>query len=135
MDFVSIRLITDDPKRLVRFYESISGLSARWYTEDFAEVATPSCTLAIASTRTVALFGVGSARPADNHTAIIEFRVADVDKEHERLKDLVRDLVQAPTTMPWGNRSLLFRDPDGNLVNFFTPVTAEAIKKFDGPSN
>jgi hypothetical protein len=23
--------------------------------------------------------------------------------------------------MPWGNRSLLFRDPDGNLVNFFTP--------------
>jgi hypothetical protein len=32
--------------------------------------------------------------------------------------------------MPWGNRSLLFRDPDGNLVNFFTPVTPEATKKF-----
>ena len=32
--------------------------------------------------------------------------------------------------MPWGNRSLLFRDPDGNLVNFFTPVTSEAIRKF-----
>ena len=28
--------------------------------------------------------------------------------------------------MPWGNRSLLFRDPDGNLVNFFTPVTPAA---------
>jgi hypothetical protein len=38
--------------------------------------------------------------------------------------------IQEPTTMPWGNRSLLFRDPDGNLVNFFTPVTPEAIKKF-----
>lgn len=34
-------------------------------------------------------------------------------------------------TMPWGNRSILFRDPDGNLVNFFTPVTEDAIKKFD----
>ena len=33
-------------------------------------------------------------------------------------------------TMPWGNRSLLFRDPDGNLVNFFTPVTPEARKKY-----
>ena len=33
--------------------------------------------------------------------------------------------------MPWGNRSLLFRDPDGNLINFFTPVSAEAIKKFN----
>jgi hypothetical protein len=39
-------------------------------------------------------------------------------------------LVQEPTTMPWGNRSLLFRDPDGNLVNFFTPITAEPIKNF-----
>jgi hypothetical protein len=32
--------------------------------------------------------------------------------------------------MPWGNRSLLFRDPDGNLVNVFTPVTAEARATF-----
>lgn len=24
----------------------------------------------------------------------------------------------------------LFRDPDGNLVNLFTPVSKEAIKKF-----
>jgi hypothetical protein len=39
-------------------------------------------------------------------------------------------LVQEPTTMPWGNHSLLFRDPDGNLVNFFTPVSAAAIAKF-----
>ncbi|MBN9509316.1 MAG: VOC family protein [Alphaproteobacteria bacterium] len=135
MDLVSIRLITDDPGRLVGFYEGISGVAATWYTDDFAEVIMPSCTLAIASTRTVALFGAGSARPADNHTAIIEFRVADVDKEHERLRGLVRDVVQAPTTMPWGNRSLLFRDPDGNLVNFFTPVTAEAIRKFARPGN
>jgi len=132
MNLVSIRLITDDPKRLVAFYETISGLRATWYTDAFAELVTPSSTLAIAATATVALFGEGSARPADNHTAIIEFRVADVDAEYERLRTAVTDLVQAPTTMPWGNRSLLFRDPDGNLVNFFTPVTPEAIRKFDG---
>lgn len=35
--------------------------------------------------------------------------------------------------MPWGNRSILFRDPDGNLVNLFTPVTEEAIKRFREP--
>src|SRR3979411_982014 len=40
------------------------------------------------------------------------------------------DFVNEPTTMPWGNRSLLFRDPDGNLVNFFTPVTPAAVEKF-----
>ena len=131
MDFVSIRVITDQIKPLVQFYEAVTGLAATWYTEDFAELATNSCTLAIGSTRTLALFGANVAQPAANRSAIIEFRVDDVDADYRRLTDAVGDFVQAPTTMPWGNRSLLLRDPDGNLVNLFTPVSAEAIKKFD----
>lgn len=131
MNFVSVRIITADVPRLVRFYERVMGLPATMYTEDFAELSTPACTLAIGGTRTLLLFGDDIARPADNHTAIIEFRVDDVDEEFSRLSDLVAGkVVQEPTTMPWGNRSLLFRDPDGNLVNFFTPVTSEAIRKF-----
>ena len=132
MNFVSVRVITSDVSRLVEFYEAITGLSATRYTEDFAELATPACTLAIGSERTVALFGAGSARPAANHSCIIEFRVDDVDRDFARLEKVVSEFVQQPTTMPWGNRSLLFRDPDGNLINFFTPVSAEAIKKFNG---
>jgi hypothetical protein len=58
--------------------------------------------------------------------------VDDVDAEFERLRPLVDGWVQEPTTMPWGNRSILFRDPDGNLVNLFTPVTEDAIRKFSG---
>ncbi|MFY0582675.1 VOC family protein [Cystobacter fuscus] len=131
MNFVSIRLITADIERLIRFYERVTGLTATRYTEDFAELSTPACTLAIGSTRTLQLFGGNVARPADNHTAIIEFRVEDVDESFRRLADVIGgSLVQKPTTMPWGNRSLLFRDPDGTLVNFFTPVTKEAITKF-----
>ncbi len=130
MDYVSTRFITDDIKRLVRFYEEVTGLSPRWLTEEFAEFATPSCTLAIGSKRTMDMFGAGAARPADNHTAIIEFRVDDVDEEYEKLGAVISDFVQRPTTQPWGNRSLLFRDPDGNLINFFTPVSAQAIRKF-----
>jgi len=130
MDFVSIRIITGDVARLVDFYERATGVRADWSTEDFAELRTASGTLAIGSTRTVALFAPGSARPADNNTVIIEFLVADVDGVHRNLADFVTDFVTEPTTMPWGNRSLLLRDPDGNLVNFFTPVTPAAIEKF-----
>ena len=130
MDFVSTRVITGDVNRLVGFYEKVTGGQAVWGNEDFAEVRTAHGTLAIGSTRTVPLFAPGSARPADNHSVIIEFLVDDVDALHEDLKSVVRDFVSVPTTMPWGNRSLLFRDPDGNLVNFFTPVTPEAIEKF-----
>ena len=131
MDFHSVRLITDDPKRLVGFYEAVTGLSATWYSEDFAEVATRSGVLAIASARVTARVNPGAARPADNHSAILEFRVGDVDAEYEKHKHAIGEVVQPPTTMPWGNRSLLFRDPDGNLVNLFAPVTAEAIRRFE----
>ena len=130
MHLVSIRLITDDVRRLVEFYESVTATAASWSTPDFAEVSTPVGTLAIGSTRTVALFGAGSARAGDNHTAIIEFLVDDVDAEYSRIREFAPDIVGEPATMPWGNRSLLFRDPDGNLVNFFTPVTPAARQKF-----
>lgn len=130
MDFVSVRIITDDIKRLVRFYEDI-GLTATWYTDEFAELSTPSCTLAIGSKRTMDLFGAGAATPASNRSVILEFRVSDVDEEYKKLEKVVAEFVQHPTTQPWGNRSVLFRDPDGNLVNLFTPVTAEAIARND----
>jgi predicted enzyme related to lactoylglutathione lyase len=132
MDFVSIRVITDDVARLAGFYAKATGVQATFYTEDFAELSTAHGTLAIGSTRTVPLFAPGAARPASNHTVIIEFLVDDVDAVRQNLAGLVAeaDFVQEPTTMPWGNRSLLFRDPDGNLVNFFTPVTPAAIEKF-----
>jgi predicted enzyme related to lactoylglutathione lyase len=120
MKLASIRIITADIGRLVGFYEQVAGVKATMFTEDFGELATPGCTLAIGSTRTLRLFG-GDLRAGDNRSVIIEFRVDDVDGDYRRLAEVIGEgLVQAPTTMPWGNRSLLFRDPDGNLVNLFS---------------
>jgi predicted enzyme related to lactoylglutathione lyase len=131
MNLVSMRIITDKFERLVSFYENISGLPAARFGGVFAELATPGSTLAIGSTQTLQAFHAeGILYPAQNRSAIIEFLVEDVDKEFVRLKEYVAEFVQEPTTMPWGNRSLLFHDPDGTLVNFFTPVTPEAISKF-----
>lgn len=131
MDLVSLRIITDDLEPLVEFYERVTGTVAVRYSPVFAELIFPSFTLAIGHTRTTQLFGEDSARPAENYSAIIEFKVVDLDREYERLQPIVREWVQKPTTMPWGNRSILCRDPDGNLVNLFTPVSEDAIKKFN----
>ncbi|OMF65277.1 VOC family protein [Paenibacillus sp. FSL R5-0766] len=130
MNFASVRIITDDVDRLVEFYEKITGVSAERPAPVFAELVMPLCTLAIGHSQTVQLFGAGSAVAANDRTVIIEFHVHDVDAEYERLKPFVDEWVKEPTTMPWGNRALLFRDPDGNLVNLFTPVTEEAIQRF-----
>lgn len=129
-NLVSLRIITADIKRLVQFFEDATGTTAKWATDDFAEVISESFTLAIGSTRTLAFFGDDVAEPATNKSIIIEFLVENVDDNYEMIKGLTSEIVQKPTTMPWGNRSLLFRDPDGNLINFFTPVSDEAKKKF-----
>ena len=52
-----------------------------------------------------------------------EFEVENVDEEYERLKTLNVPIVKLPTTQPWGRCSLWFRDPDGNIVNFFSTVS------------
>ena len=128
----SVRIITDDLDRLVGFYETVTGITADRPAAPFAELVSPVATLAIGHSQTVKLFGEGSARAADNHSAIIEWQVDDVDAEYARLKDLVGDWVQEPTTMPWGNRSTLLRDPDGNLVNLYAPQTEAARARFAG---
>ncbi|MFG6504542.1 VOC family protein [Microbacterium sp. P05] len=124
MDLASIRIITRDVDRLTRFYEAVTGITATRPAPVFAELRTTSGALAIASTATVAMLGDSAPPPASNNSIIIEFLVTDVDAEFVRLHDALEDVVLPPTTMPWGNRSTLFRDPDGNLVNLFSrPAT------------
>ena len=125
MNFVSVRIITDNLDAMVEFYEKVTGFAADRPEPVFAELHFPSCTLAHGHTSTAALFN-NAARPAANETAIIEWIVDDVDAEYERLQPIVSEWEQKPTLMPWGNRSILFRDPDGHLVNLFTPVTEDA---------
>lgn len=120
MDFASIRIITEDVDRLAGFYERVTETSAVRPAPVFAEFRTATGALAIGSTATVAMLGERAPRPGKNDSVIIEFLVADVDAEFARLKDFLEDVVLEPTTMPWGNRSALFRDPDGNMVNLFS---------------
>jgi predicted enzyme related to lactoylglutathione lyase len=127
MKFASTRLIAADIKALVSFYEKVTGQTADWLAPVFAEIVTPAATLAIGSAETVALFKEGSAEPAANRTAIIEFQVDDVEAEFARLKDEL-EVVHEPKMMPWGNRAAQFRDPEGTLVSLLllspTPLSS-----------
>ena len=129
MKFASTRLIAADIKAMVSFYEMVTGLPAEWLAPVFAEIVTPAATLAIGSAETVALCKEGSAQPGSNRTAYIEFQVEDIDADYERLKDKV-PLVHELKTMPWGNKTFQFRDPEGTAVSLYMPATDEAKKRF-----
>ncbi|KXO99473.1 VOC family protein [Tsukamurella pseudospumae] len=124
MQLAATRIFTDDVDALVTFYERVTGLDIARVHPLFAELRTPSGTLAIASTRTVPALGEGVAAARQNRSVALDFHVEDVDALYGTLTDLADAVVLPPTVMPWGNKSLLLRDPDGNLVNLFTPPAA-----------
>lgn len=137
MKLISTRIITDDVKRLVDFYARITGLPVVQFTPSFAEFKTDIAALAIGGVETMQFWGGDEvAKAARNQTVIVEFIVNDVDEIYNSLENFREPyVVQKPTVLPWGNKSLLLRDPDGNLVNFFTPVTPEAIERFNQAIN
>ncbi|NHT19033.1 VOC family protein [Cellulomonas sp. IC4_254] len=119
MPLTSIRLVTEDVDRLVAFYERVTGLVATRPVPAFAQLTGPGAVLAVAHVDTVARLG-GVLLPAANRSVVVEFEVADVEAELARLDPDPADVLLPPTTMPWGNRSALLRDPDGNVVNLFS---------------
>ena len=121
MKLAQARLVTNDVPALARFYEEILGIASTG-SEDYVELRVAGITLAISSKRSVDLFNAEAAEPAANRSVILDFQVKDVDRERSRLQELVTQFILEPTDQPWGTRSMLFRDPDGNLINFFTPA-------------
>lgn len=113
-------IISSDIKELVAFYEQVLGTKAKWSGDSYAEFPTRAGVLAIFSSAAQEQYIPNITEPGKNRSVILEFKVADVDQEYARLKNIVKVWVKPPSTQPWGTRSIYFRDPDGNLVDFFT---------------
>lgn len=120
MKFASIRLVTEQFEALLAFYKNLSEIEPVRLADGFAEVRFEGVVLAISAQQLVARFNAGAAIAAANRSAILEFQVADVESVRSRLVQENVEIVMPPTRMPWGNLSLLVRDPDGNLVNVYS---------------
>ena len=118
---VNTCLITNDVNRLAAFYAKVLQMQPHQASDSYFEFRTSVGVLALFAADAQEKYIPGSATPGQNHSAILEFRVDDVDQEYQRLREFVKPWVKGPTTQPWGTRSIYFRDPDGNLVDFFTP--------------
>jgi predicted enzyme related to lactoylglutathione lyase len=119
MRFASIRLVTHQIDALVDFYAALTGVQANRPAPLFAEFPLPGATLAISVESVVTQYNAGAVVAGANRSSLIEFEVDDVPAAMGQLP-AGTDVVMKPTTMPWGNVSMLIRDPDGNVINIFS---------------
>jgi catechol 2,3-dioxygenase-like lactoylglutathione lyase family enzyme len=121
MRFNGICLVTRDVLRLRSFYAAILQVEAEG-EDTFTMLATHGAALSIFTEEGMELMAPGSMQDSWCGRYTHEFEVEDVDKEFERLKAMNVIFVKPPTTQTWGRRSVWFRDPDGNIINFFASV-------------
>ena len=121
MRFNGICIISADVRRLAEFYIRLLGVEGS-VNSTFVGLATEGASLSIFSDEEMEIMAPGSTRGAGRGGHTIEFEVDDVDRQYDRLQEMRVPIVKAPTTQPWGRRSVWFRDPDGNIVNFYANV-------------
>ncbi len=124
MRLAQTRIVTTDVRRLAGFYEDVLGTAAEG-SEEYVELRAGGAALAISSERAVAVYGARAGGHDEARPMILDFETEDVDAERRRLDGIVARFLLEPTTQPWGNRSMVFRDPDGNLVNIFSRVSTD----------
>ena len=126
MDLVQSRIVTDDIARLAAFYARLVRVPVV-LNDYYVEVPTGTASVGFSRRRFTEYREDQAARPCcPRHQAeiMLDFRVGDVDAEYQRIGRLGVAWVMAPATQPWGCRTMIFRDPAGNLVNVSSPAGA-----------
>lgn len=121
MKFTGICLVSEHVPALVQFYTKILGCQAVG-GNIHAEFTVGGLNLAIFTRQGMEEMAPGSMQGAGSGGFTISFEVENVDEQHEQLKALGVPIVKPPATYSWGTRSVWFRDPDGNIVNFYSHV-------------
>ena len=124
MELVQSRIVTDDVERLAAFYARLVGVPAA-LNEYYVEVQAGPASVGFSKRRFTEYHRCSPAAAEDGPQdrrpeTILDFLVNDVDAEYERVKALGVEWVMPPAAQPWGNRSMIFRDPERNLINVFS---------------
>jgi catechol 2,3-dioxygenase-like lactoylglutathione lyase family enzyme len=118
-------VIVNDPDAALAFYRDTLGLELR---NDVAREDFRWITVGAASQPAVSIvltnYIQGSPADLDTVAGLVakgglygpHFGAQDLDAVFAAVRDAGGEVVQEPTTQPWGVRDCAFRDPSGNLV-------------------
>ncbi len=120
--FQLLTLFVDDLPRMVAFYRDVLGIDTPWEgDEPYAEFRHEGIRFALFPRSALEdMMGVDATFPLGlNGTFVLSIHFDDpvlVDAEYERLLQLEVPFVYRPRDEPWGVRSAMVQDPEGNLI-------------------
>lgn len=107
-------LSSADVPRIATFFSDAFAVTPRFANDAFAEFVLPSG-FRIAFFKPVGPTAKTFSTSTDRRTAAVGLTVDDVDAAHARIVELPGAAVSGPPKdHPWGERSFLLTDPDGN---------------------
>jgi catechol 2,3-dioxygenase-like lactoylglutathione lyase family enzyme len=132
MKFSNVRLLVKDYKKCFKFYTEQIGLEPLWGEENGCyasfKVADGIEGLAIFSSDLMAS-AIGNDEKTQpigyREKSMVVFEVENVDDTYQALLGKGINFINEPTDMSdWGMRVVHLRDPEENLIEFFTPLAA-----------
>lgn len=130
MKFINVRLLVSDISASIRFWRDIMRLHMTYGDETmgyaYFETDSAGVELLTRAGFTAALAEAGPSTPSatpEGHPAVLVFRVDSVDSAYADFIDHGANAVAAPQDRPaWGVRSAHLSDPDGYLVEIYSPL-------------
>ena len=133
MKFSNVRLLVKDYKKCFKFYTEQLGFEPLWGDENGVyasfKVAEGIEGLAIFVSDYMAptVGNVEKTQPVGHREkSLISFEVENVDETYLALSEKGINFINKPIDMPdWGMRVVHLRDPEENLIEFYTPLAAQ----------
>lgn len=119
-----ITILTDDVPRLVAFYRDVLGFAVENPRDDNTEFVSEGVRFAVCNRKELAnaTHDPRFSEPARGQAFELAFPLPtreDVDRAYAEITMNGAIPVQPPATMPWGQRTAFFADPDGNIHELF----------------
>ena len=125
-----ITIWTDNMEPMKEFYCNTLGFTIKNDLGDYLELNNRGVRFAICKRSVMSPYSDTYRRPCDNRAQRFELAFPcetkeEVDSSFKRLIIGGAGEVHAPADMPWGQRTALFSDPDGNIHEIFANLNKE----------
>ncbi len=133
MKFSNVRLLVQDYKKCFKFYTEKLGFEPAWGDEDGCYASfkvaegIEGFAIFVSDYMAPSVGNSNKIQPTDcREKMMVSFEVENVDDTYQAFLKKDISFINEPTDMPdWGMRVVHLRDPEENLIEFFTPLAAK----------